>query len=549
MQSSNYQTKYYQKIQIFLVLFLIIQPLLDLNIFFMNPNLIFLGFTIPSLIRMGVVGVLCLFECIECFRNRESYKKVFKVLLPILFLYLAFILCHHFTASNYYEPFVVAIPYSFKSDFVYVIKSLIPIILIFLFLKYNVNRYLKEIIYGWIILIGGSIVVTNLLGISLSSYTNEPIVGNIFTWFTGIYNEWTFLQVASKSFFRYANEISAILAILTPFISYYAFVERKVLPIVLLFITQLSMMMIGTKVALYSFIVMFVATIFLIIFYDIILHRKKIKLYQIILLIVFPLVYVAIFPYSPSVARTTSMNIVAKEADEKEADEKEVDEKEADEKEMTGTSGEELTIEDESNIKRIQEPIVPISDSSKINDLYDKIEQNYPEKRISHYFLLKAYPYNIDPDFWVEILNQKNEKTMNNRFVEQQILKRVKAVNDNPLESFFGMGYSRMNHLYPLEQDFVAHFYTIGIIGILLFFGQYFLVFGIGLAILFKGKIFKLQAYEAITLMSLVYLVAVAINSGNVIDSLFTPIIAASLISKMIFDYPQIIMRKGEKQK
>ena len=138
---------------------------------------------------------------------------------------------------------------------------------------------------------------------------------------------------------------------------------------------------------------------------------------------------------------------------------------------------------------------------------------------------------------------------MNNRFVELQILKRVKAVNDQPLESFFGMGYSRMNQLYPLEQDFIAHFYTIGIVGILLFFGQYFLVFGIGLIILFRGKIFKLQAHEAITLMSLVYLVAVAINSGNVIDSLFTPIIAAALISKMLFDYQQIMTRKGEKSK
>lgn len=104
-----------------------------------------------------------------------------------------------------------------------------------------------------------------------------------------------------------------------------------------------------------------------------------------------------------------------------------------------------------------------------------------------------------------------------------------------------------MNHLYPLEQNFIAHFYTIGIIGILLFFGQYFLVFGIGLAILFRGKIFKLQAYEAITLLSLIYLVMVAINNGNVIDSLFTPVIAAAFISKMLSDYQQIIIRKGEK--
>lgn len=532
MISQEYQTRYQRQIQLSLIVFLILQPLLDLNIFFLNPKLVFFGLTIPSLVRMGIVGALCLFEIFEFVSRPRNDRKISKRWLFLALAYMIYFIIHHLVSSRYYIPFVSQFPYSIKSDTVYFLKSLIPIILIFLFIKYRIKDYFKEIIYGWIFLIAGSIVLTNLLGVSLSSYTNEPIVGNIFTWFTGIYNEWSFLQVASKGFFRYANEISAILAILTPFITYYAFVERKVLPIVLLFITQLSMMMIGTKVALYSFIVMFVATIVLIIFYDIILHRQKIKLYQVLILVVFPIIYVAIFPYSPSIARSTSMSTVVKEADEKEMEEQ---------------TDEKITVEDKSNLKRIKEPVVPVSDSSQINALYDKIEQKYPEKRINHYFLLKAYPYNIDPDFWVGILNQKNEQTMNNRFVEKQILKRVKAVNDNPLESIFGMSYSRMNHLYPLEQDFIAHFYTIGIAGILLFFGQYFLVFGIGLTILFRGKVFKLQAHEAITLMSLVYLVAVAINSGNVIDSLFTPIIAAALISKMFFDYRQIITRKGEK--
>lgn len=534
MSSQEYQPKYQRQVQLFLVFFLMFQPLLDLNIFFLNSKLVFFGLTIPSLVRMGVVGGLCLFEIVGFLRRPKINRDLSKKWLLLALIYVIYFVIHHLVSSKYYTPFVSQFPYSVKSDTIYFFKSLIPIVLIFLFIKYRISNYFKEIIYGWILLIAGSIVLTNLLGISLSSYTNEPIVGNIFTWFTGIYNEWSFLQVASKGFFRYANEISAILAILTPFITYYAFIERKVLPIVLLFLTQLSMMMIGTKVALYSFIVMFAATLILIVFYDILLGRQKIKLYQVLLLVVVPITYVAIFPHSPSVARSTSMSTVVKAADEKEMEEQ---------------PDENLKIEDESNLKRIQKPIVPVTDDNQIDAIYDNIEKKYPEKRISHYFLLKAYPYNVDPVFWVGILNQKNEKTMNNRFVEQQILKRVKAVNDNPLESFFGMGYSRMNHLYPLEQDFVAHFYTIGIIGILLFFGQYFLVFGIGLAILFKGKIFKLQAYEAITLMSLVYLVAVAINSGNVIDSLFTPIIAAALISKMIFDYKKIIMRKGEKQK
>lgn len=534
MSAQEYQPKYQRQVQLFLVFFLILQPLLDLNIFFLNPNLVFFGLTIPSLVRMGMVGALCLFEIVQFIQRPKGQRHLSKKWLFIALAYVIYFVIHHFVASKYYPPFVSQFPYSVKSDAIYFFKSLIPIVLIFLFIKYRVKDYFKEIIYGWILLIAGSIVLTNLLGISLSSYTNEPIVGNIFTWFTGIYNEWSFLQVASKGFFRYANEISAILATLTPFITYYAFVERKVLPVALLFVTQLSMMMIGTKVALYSFIMMFAATVILIVFYDILLRRQKIKLYQVLLLVVFPVTYVAIFPYSPSVARSTSMSTVVKVADEKEMEEQ---------------PDEKLTVVDETNLKRILEPIVPVADNNQIEALYDKIEKKYPEKRISHYFLLKAYPYNADPDFWVEILNQKNEKTMNNRFVELQILKRVKAVNANPLEPFFGMGYSRMNHLYPLEQDFIAHFYTIGIVGILLFFGQYFLVFGVGLAILFRGKIFKLQAHEAVTLMSLVYLVAVAINSGNVIDSLFTPIIAAALISKMLFDYRQIRTRKGEKSK
>ena len=57
-----------------------------------------------------------------------------------------------------------------------------------------------------------------------------------------------------------------------------------------------------------------------------------------------------------------------------------------------------------------------------------------------------------------------------NRNVQSLITYDVGATYENIPNALFGLGYSRFINAYLyLEKDFVVHFYTIGIFGIILF--------------------------------------------------------------------------------
>ena len=72
---------------------------------------------------------------------------------------------------------------------------------------------------GSILLISGSIVITNFLGIAYNSYGYEQIADNFFSWFSN--HNYLFNQLASKGFFELANQIVAILILYLPLVIYF----------------------------------------------------------------------------------------------------------------------------------------------------------------------------------------------------------------------------------------------------------------------------------------------------------------------------------------
>lgn len=60
-----------------------------------------------------------------------------------------------------------------------------------------------------------------------------------------------------------------------------------------------------------------------------------------------------------------------------------------------------------------------------------------------------------------------------NKIVEQMMLERVKEVNNDPMDMYFGLGYSRTSHIYNLERDFIYQYYSLGIVGVIVFLGPY----------------------------------------------------------------------------
>ena len=92
-----------------------------------------------------------------------------------------------------------------------------------------------------------------------------------------------------------------------------------------------------------------------------------------------------------------------------------------------------------------------------------------------------------------------NEDTFNkkdNRFIAEKVLQRIEQNNTNNKTGvkLFGEGYSRMTNTIYLEKDFLSQYYTIGIIGILLFILPYILIPFVSLFyILFNRKYFTFE--------------------------------------------------------
>ena len=102
----------------------------------------------------------------------------------------------------------------------------------------------------------------------------------------------------------------------------------------------------------------------------------------------------------------------------------------------------------------------------------DYIREHY--KKINATFILEAYPYEYDPDFWYAMLQQPAEKRIDNRFIEMAMIERAKELGGSTIHTLFGISYEKMTSFFNIERDLVSQYYSMGIIGLILFFGPFF---------------------------------------------------------------------------
>jgi len=514
-----------------LFIFLIIQPLLDIYILFRPEVVEIIGFSPSTIIRVVFFVILFLMLTFTIKIKKSHFFFVIYGFLILLYTYL-----HHKHLLNFNSFNATNFNYSLANEMFYIFRMLMPLGMIIISTKFTGDDSKIEKIITWIIiLISGSIVLTNLLGISLGSYSKVQISANIFSWFS---NNSGYYDLASKGFFNDPNRISALTVLITPIFLYFYYTNPNKKNIILIIIHFLAMFMIGTKVTTIGFIVLNISMLILYLFFSII--KKDLYLNKKILTttIIITIISFAIIPFTPMYSRTKTDQNISADYESGNNDMKKNEQKLISEIEIELIKLPRVEIDEYDFLKHdvfvIDEVKIIVSKLDSNPILIKFIEENYKKFHIELGFIEYSYSYHDDPYFWYEIMKLPLSSRTNFRFLEQSMLDRVKQINNNQKDNIYGISFTRMSNIFDLERDFLSHYYTLGIIGLLLIMSPYILILiacGIRMLKDYQQKLnFKNCAYAlgiGITLFAAFY-------SGNVMDGLIVTIILGFIYGQLI---------------
>ena len=446
--------------------------------------------SIITLFEVITVFIIFLLTIIIFSESRKNVKYIFLYYL----LCLIYLIISYLRAQNFVSLVPNNFSYSLIKEGLTVLKLITPITFLYS-LYYQKIEWKKYIIVlkVWTILISFTIIITNILKLSLSSYTDDFITKNIFEWNINNYYQ----ETASKGLFMYANQQAAFMIMLI-LIFVYDFLYKNKKSIIYILALALAMLMLGTRVSsVGGLLTLICATIF----YIILKLYKKEKFNWHFLYLLIPIsIWLILLPISPYANRNIELNLAYEIND--------------------------LDILAYSEIKENAEIL-----DEKINYVYANYNPNYLPK----VFFEKYYPIKYDTEFWYNYVKNTKIEDINYRNIEKSIIKRVIEINDNKFDILFGISNTRIQNIVNIESDFVLHYYAFGIIGsfILLFIYIFLIVISL-------YKFFKYQTYYMFTITTIIilfifsaYLTGNIINSTNIIIP-FTFIASGVFISKKV---------------
>jgi len=412
---------------------------------------------ISTLIRVLIISIFFVIVFV-----RYATRKERKYLLLYFFMLLIYLVMHLLNLRNN----------NLLSECLYFLKMLMPLMLVFTIYKLDIKfDCLKKVVNPCILFISGSIVLCNLFKLGFSSYSFGALQGNIFSWFQD--SSFEYYQVSGKGYFHLANQIVAIILLYLPIILVILKEKFNGYNLFVLCIALLSLLIIGNRISSWAPIIVIVIAIFLD-FFITLLKKNKIDYRLLLGLLFLVLCYGLIFSQSPIIKREGYYNDLVFDAQNNESNE-------------------------------IDEQLETILSGTVINI-------NFPR-----YY----YPYENDPEFWNNLIQLPDERLVDSRFIEIKIVQRIIELNNNYFKDrFLGIGYDRIINIQNIERDYVMQYYSIGIIGCVLFLGGYFAL------LLYLGfKIFinlekKFTYRNLMLLMGICLVLLAAYFSGNLLNSI-----------------------------
>lgn len=419
-------------------------------------------------------------------------RKNFKYIFLYYVVCLIYLLISYLRADSFNSLVPGNFNYSVFDEALTILKLVMPITFIYslYYQRISWKKYLL-VLKVWVILISGSIIITNIFKISLSSYSDAVITKNIFEWNINNYYQ----ETASKGLFMYANQ-EAVVMLMLLLVFVYDFIYKDKRSIFYIFLLAISMLMLGTRVSSVGGLLTLICAYLFYCFYF--LYKKE-KFDKKTLFIVIPiLLWILLIPISPYANRNIELNSVEEVSDN-----------------VVGiaTDQEELSEPSEEEITNI-----------------DYVYNNYNPNYLPKVFFEEYYPVQYDSGFWREFIENTPLEEMNYRTIETSIIKRVVEINDDSLDILFGISNSRIQNIVNIERDFVLHYYAFGIIGSIILLLVYILMLIYSVYNFFKYQTFYLFIFTTV----IVLFIFSAYLTGNIINSI-NAIIPFSFIISGIF--------------
>lgn len=429
-------------------------------------------------VRVGIIFLIFIFTLVF---HKDSRKKS-------LFLWGWYLLCGIYFIINYYHSFdFFALQpnffnYSGYQELLTILKLMcLPTLLFSLYYQKFTKKEYLFIVKSWIIIIAGSIILTNIFKVSLSSYGTNVISYNIFEWNKNLY----YIKTASRGFFIYANQTALIMVMLL-IIAFYMTAFENFKSIIYLILLCIAMLMLGTRVSSLGGLLIFLL-LFLSYFVYQIIKKEKINwkiLFTLIPMLVWGLLLFTVAPYQ-------NRNVELDQVNEIDAHE-----------DMTSSS-------------KLKKALIK-HDIDETKDKIAFVDSYVDNNKLPKKFYQSYYSYVYDPDFWYDfVLNTPNEK-INYRYIEISIIKRVVQIDDRKSDIWFGISNTRIQNIVNVERDFLLHYYAFGIVGSIILLCIYPIILVVNGIAFVKKK----DYLSFICLINIGLFTSIAYLTGNILNSI-----------------------------
>ncbi len=493
-----------------LVIFLMLQPILELLLAVFKDNVFSVGnISFATLIRYGLFIVLLFMTIIPNLKRKST-----RVFMCSLVLYLIYFVVHYMNIKTF--NVIILGENMQKSLFaaaIYISKFIVPVsVVYFTYLLEFSYKEIKNSILFVSIFVSLVLIITNIAGIDYMAYSfekNDPVAASIIKWFDPSYkyNEWRMLT--SRGLYPSGNELSSLLIILLPMVTWIALKEKKNYYFVIVLVQMIAMLLIGTRIAVYGEIGVLVA-VFIIWLLDRMFSKSIIEKGKVIRICALAIIFSVFFLKSPFFHR-----IIVGE----------------------GVNN--------SYEKREEKEIELSKDDNTENRIF--VKTNYMNSMIPEDMVLEKYDYIEHTEFWVHIIKDVDiAKRDNARKLKTLILEDIKDCKNSKLDWWLGIGEIP---IYP-ERDYIAQKYYIGVIGVAIFLVPFVILALVSLIynlIKLFGK--KIDGEQIVVLFSLFIFIGTAYLAGHAIEPIyinsFIGMLSGFLLIKLLYRNKNKVSESG----